>query len=114
MRSWHLPLLLAGLIAPAAGADDYVPLEKQFFDYFNGRCVQSMDDQMKQEGKDPTTGKYKVGIESYCGCTAQAVVSWLSAEEILQFANNPEQEPGASKLQPYFIACRDKTRQLVQ
>jgi hypothetical protein len=93
---------------------DQIPLERQFFDYFNDHCAQSMNGQLQQQGKDPTTSPYREGVSSYCSCTAQAVVSWLSAEEILQFANNPEQEPAASKIRPYFFACRDKARQVTQ
>jgi len=114
MRCGTLLALLAGLFVSPAVAAEHVPLERQFFDFFSDRCVQSMNQQLQQEGKDPTATRYHDGIASYCSCTAQAVVSWLSAEEILQFANDPEQEPGASKLHPYFLACRDKVRQAPQ
>lgn len=114
MRGYYLLVTLLGLISMPAAADDHVPLERQFFDYFNGSCAQSMNAQLQQQGKDPTASPYHDGIQTYCSCTAEAVVSWLSAEEILQFAGNPEQEPGASKIRPYFLACRDKARQVTQ
>jgi hypothetical protein len=113
MRYWYLSVLLSGFFSPAAAADR-VPLERQFFDFFNDRCAQSMNQQLQQQGKDPTATRYHDGITTYCSCTAQAIVSWLSAEEILQFANDPEQEPGASKIRPYFLACRDKAQQAPQ
>ncbi|HVJ33486.1 MAG TPA: hypothetical protein VND94_10245 [Terriglobia bacterium] len=114
MRRHSILAMLAGLIASPAIADERVPLDRQFFDFFDSRCTQSMNDQLRQQGKDPTATLYRTGISTYCGCTAQAVVSWLSAEEILQFANDPEQEPAASKMRPYFFACRDKAQQAVQ
>ena len=46
----------------------------------------------------------------YCACTSQAVVSFLSAEEIIAFANNPEQEPASSKMRPYFQGCLERAR----
>ncbi|HVJ43961.1 MAG TPA: hypothetical protein VM639_20835 [Dongiaceae bacterium] len=114
MRRHSILAMLAGLVASPVAADDHVPLEKQFYDFFDGRCTQSMNDQLRQQGKDPTASRYRTGIGTYCSCTAQAVVSWLSAEEILQFANDPEQEPGASKMRPYFLSCRDKAQQATQ
>jgi hypothetical protein len=114
MRWYYLPVIILGVVSTPALADDHVPLERQFFDYFSGSCATSMNTQLQQQGKDPTASPYRDGIQTYCSCTAEAVVSWLSAEEILQFANNPEQEPGASKIRPYFLACRDKARQVTQ
>ncbi|HWT98206.1 MAG TPA: hypothetical protein VN229_11350, partial [Terriglobales bacterium] len=114
MRRQSIFAILAGLVTSPAVADDRVPLDRQFFAFFNGRCTQSMNQQLQEQGKDPTAARYHAGIESYCGCTAQAVVSWLTAEEILQFANNPDQEPAAGKMRPYFFACRDKAQQAVQ
>jgi hypothetical protein len=105
---------MAGLVASPAVAEDHVPLDRQFIDFFNSRCVQSMNQQLQEQGKDPTETRYRTGIATYCGCTAEAVVSELTAEEILQFAANPEQEPAASKMRPHFFACRDKAQQAVQ
>ncbi|HEX9448342.1 MAG TPA: hypothetical protein VF920_10180 [Dongiaceae bacterium] len=109
-----LSVALLGLTSMPAAADEHVPLERQFFNYFNDHCTQSMNGQLQQQGKDPSVSPYRDGIQSYCSCTAQAVVSRLSAEEILQFANNPELDPAASKIRPYFFACRDKARQVTQ
>ncbi len=104
--------ILAAMMLPPqlATADTRVPLEKQFFDFFNGRCVADMQDQLRQSGKDPAATRYKEGVESYCACTAQALVNQLSAEEILAFANDPTHEPGASKIRPYFLRCKDEVR----
>ena len=115
MRRRYASLLLPGLLAssPVAAAE-HVPLERQFFDYFNDRCVQSMNGQLQQQSKDPQAAPYRDGIASYCSCTAQALVSWLDAGEIVQFAEDPTLEPGASKIRPYFLACRDKVRQAIQ
>lgn len=114
MRRHVIIAIAAGLSISPAVADEHVPLERQFFDFLNGRCAQSMNQQLQQQGKDPGEARYRTGIDTYCGCTAQAVVSWLSAEEILQFANDPEQEPAAGKMRPYFFACRDKAKQATQ
>lgn len=111
MRNRLFLTLLTMIITSPAFADDHVPLEKQFFDFFSSHCIQSMNAQLQQQGKNPTDAQYHTSIETYCTCTAQAVVSWLSAEEILQFANDPEHEPGASRLKPYFLTCRDRAQQ---
>lgn len=111
MRGARLLILVAMLLPPQlAVAESRVPLEKQFFDFFSGRCVADMQNQLRQSGKDPDMPRFKAGVQSYCDCTAQALVSWLSAEEILAFANDPAHEPGASKMRPYFESCRDQVR----
>lgn len=114
MRRQSIIAILAGLVSSPVVADDHVPLDRQFFDFFNGRCTQSMNQQLQEQGKDPTTARYHTGIETYCSCTAQAVVSELTAEEILQFATNPEQEPAAGKMRAHFFSCRDKVQQATQ
>jgi hypothetical protein len=109
-RAWALILAGASLLPHAAAAEGRVPLEKQFFDFFDGRCVTDMQNQLRESGKDPEAPRFKAGVETYCACTAQALVSRLSAEEILAFANDPTHEPGASKIRPYFEQCRDQVR----
>ncbi len=85
------------------------PLEKQFFDYFARQCTAGMNAEIVSTGKNSKDAKVASGIEKYCSCTSQAVVSYLSAEEIISFAQNPEKEPAASKMRPYFAKkCQGK------
>jgi hypothetical protein len=50
----------------------------------------------------------------YCSCTSQAVVSNLTAEEIIAFAISPEQEPAAGKMKPHFLECQERARHLTE
>lgn len=100
-------ILVAGTLS--AKADELrPPLEKQFFDYFAGQCQSALETQAKSRGKKLDQGGLGDSIEKYCACTSQAVVSHLSAGEIIAFANNPESEPGASKMKPLFAQCQGK------
>jgi hypothetical protein len=87
------------------------PLEKQFFDYFNGRCVAGLKIEAQKAGKSADDGAIQKTIGSYCSCTSQAVVSFLDAEEIVIFAIDPTKPQVASKMQPYFQSCKEKSRQ---
>lgn len=85
------------------------PLEKQFFNYFSDRCTGGMNAEIAASGKNPKDVKVAKAVQQYCSCTSQAVVSYLSAEEIISFAINPEKEPAASKMRPYFAKkCQGK------
>ena len=101
-----LALLLTG--ATSASADD--PLEKQFFDYFAQRCEAGMEAEWKDADLDPNNPEAQKVMSKFCTCTSQAVVSFLSAEEIIAFVNNPEQEPAASKMRPHFLECHERAR----
>ena len=97
--------------APAAANE---PLEKQFFDYFTQRCEAAMEAEWKAANLDPENPQAQVVVEKYCACTSQAVVSFLSAEEIIAFANNPEQEPAAGKMRPHFTSCQERVRKVTE
>jgi hypothetical protein len=97
--------------APAAAGE---PLEKQFFDYFTERCEAAMEAEWKAANLDAENPQAQVVVEKYCSCTSQAVVSFLSAEEIIAFANNPEQEPAAGKMRPYFTSCQERVRKAAE
>jgi len=110
MRKFVIGLGLAAcIISPAVAEDLRPPLEKQFFDYFTGQCIFALETQAKSKGKKLDQGGLAENIGNYCKCTSQAVVSYLSAEEIISFAINPEKEPAASKMKPYFAACQGKS-----
>jgi len=100
--------VIAAGILPAQGEELKPPLEKQFFEYFAGQCESALETQAQSRGKKLDQGGLGESIEKYCACTSQAVVSHLSAGEIVAFANNPESEPGASKMKPYFSQCQGK------
>lgn len=100
--------VLAAAILPARADELRPPLEKQFFEYFAGQCESALETQAQSRGKKLDQGGLGESIEKYCACTSQAVVSHLSAGEIIAFANNPESEPGASKMKPYFAQCQGK------
>jgi hypothetical protein len=99
--------VIALCTAPAAANE---PLEKQFFDYFTQRCEAALEAEWKAAELDPNNPEARSVLGKYCGCTSQAVVSFLSAEEIISFANNPEQEPAASKMRPHFEECQERAR----
>ena len=86
------------------------PLEKQFFDYFTGRCEKAMAAEWKAANLDPANPEAQDVMVKYCACTSQAVVSFLDAEEIISFASDPEQEPAAGKMKPYFVECQERVR----
>lgn len=100
-------LLAVGML-PAQADELRPPLEKQFFDYFSGQCENALETQAQSRGKKLDQGGLGESIEKYCACTSQAVVSHLSAGEIIAFANNPESEPAASKIKPFFAQCQGK------
>lgn len=106
-------VLVAALSAAVAGpslADELrPPLEKQFFDYFSRQCVSDLETQARSKGKKLDVGGLGDSIKHYCDCTSQAVVSYLSAEELIAFAINPETEPAATKMKPYYAACQGKS-----
>ena len=103
---------LSGGMAGAVQADTLrPPLEKQFFDYFNDRCVAGLRIEAEKAGKNAADDKVQKTIGSYCSCTSQAVVSFLDAEEIVIFAIDPTKPPVAEKMQPYFQGCKDNSRQ---
>ena len=97
-------------VAPAAASE---PLEKQFFDYFTQRCEVALQAEWQAAKLDVENPAAKEMMTRYCACTSQAVVSFLSAEEIISFANNPEQEPAAGKMRPHFQECQDRARKRV-
>ena len=103
-----LALAIAVLCATPAAANE--PLEKQFFDYFAQRCEAALEAEWKAADLDPNNPEARNVLGKYCGCTSQAVVSFLNAEEIISFANNPEQEPAASKMRPHFEECQERAR----
>jgi hypothetical protein len=102
-----IPFLI-GLALPVQAEELRPPLEKQFFDYFSGQCESALETQAKSQGKRLDQGNLGDSINNYCACTSQAVVSYLSAGEIIAFANNPEAEPAASKIKPLFAKCQGK------
>jgi hypothetical protein len=102
---------LAMLCAAPAAADE--PLEKQFFDYFSQRCEAGMQAEWRDANLDLENPLAKAMMAKYCACTSQAVVSFLTAEEIIAFANNPEQDPAGSKMRPHFLQCEERARQKV-
>lgn len=99
---------LITLALPVQAEELRPPLEKQFFDYFAGECKGALETQAKAQGKRLDQGNLGDSINNYCACTSQAVVSYLSASEIIAFANNPEAEPAASKIKPLFAKCQGK------
>jgi hypothetical protein len=103
-----LALGLALFLTSPASAKE--PLEKQFFDYFTGRCEKAMAAEWKAANLDPANPEAQDVMVKYCACTSQAVVSFLDAEEIISFADNPEREPAASKMRPYFVDCQERAR----
>jgi len=102
---------LALLCAAPAAANE--PLEKQFFDYFTQRCEAAMEAEWKAANLDPGNPEAHEVMVKYCACTSQSVVSFLSAEEMISFATNPEQEPAASKMRPHFVECQERARKKV-
>ena len=109
-------VLLTGLALLGGTRADALrpPLEKQFFDYFNERCVAGLKIEAEKAGKNPDDAPIQKTIGGYCACTSQAVVSFLDAEEIVIFAIDPSKPQVASKMQPYFQGCKDKSRQSAQ
>lgn len=101
-------LLFAAGISFVRAEELRPPLEKQFFDYFATQCQSALETQARSQGKNLEQGNLASGIKSYCACTSQTIVSYLSASEIISFATNPEAEPAASKITPYFNKCQGK------
>ncbi|MBK8157906.1 MAG: hypothetical protein IPK59_03625 [Rhodospirillaceae bacterium] len=100
-------MLLAG--SDIALADSLrPPLEKQFFDFFAQECVAGMEADAKSMNLDTSQPAIKEGIDRYCSCTSQAVVSYLDPKEIISFANDATKEPVASKMKPHFDRCKGK------
>ena len=84
------------------------PLEKQFFDFFAEECVAGMEADAKTMNLDASQPAIKEGIDRYCSCTSQAVVSYLDPKEIISFANDATNDPVATKMKPYFDRCKGK------
>jgi hypothetical protein len=108
MRYLRLAILfvVAGSFPVAADLRD--PLEKQFFDYFTQRCNEGLAAEAKSQNLDITKTGVAEGINKYCSCTSQAVVSYLTAEEMISFAVDATRDPASSKMKPYFEQCRGK------
>ncbi len=100
-------LLIVGN-APAVADNLRPPLEKQFFDYFARQCSDGLLAEAKAMNMDAAQAGVAEGIERYCACTSQAVVSHLDAPEIISFAVDPTREPAAGKMKPYFEQCHGK------
>jgi hypothetical protein len=84
------------------------PLEKQFFDYFTKQCSDGLAAEAKAMNMDTAAAGVAEGINKYCTCTSQAIVSHLSAEEIISFAVDPTKDPAAATMKPYFEQCHGK------
>lgn len=95
-------------VASANAESLRAPLEKQFFDYFAKQCSDGLAAEATSMNMDPSQPAVAEGINRYCSCTSQAVVSRLDAGEIIAFANDPSKEPAASKMKPYFAQCHGK------
>ena len=106
----HAALALGFLLVGAANALAADPLEKQFFDYFTQRCEAAMEAEWNAANLDPENPEAHAVMTKYCACTSQAVVSFLTAEEIIAFATDPEKEPAAGKMRPHFVACQERVR----
>ena len=103
---YRLVALLLVLSGSSVMADNMrPPLERQFFEFFRAKCSEGMRAEIKTVGKNPDDSKIADAIARYCTCTSQAVVSYLTAEEIISFSIDPEKEPAASKMKPYFQSC---------
>ena len=103
-------IVMAAVSAAAASANE--PLEKQFFDYFTASCEKAMQEEWKSQNLDPDNPAAHAVMVKYCSCTSQAVVSDLTAEEIISFAVNPEAEPAAGKMKPHFVECQERARKV--
>jgi hypothetical protein len=88
------------------------PLEKQFYDYFTAQCEKAMKDEWAAQNLDPDNPAAHAVMVKYCSCTSQSVVSYLTAEEIIAFAVNPDAEPAASKMTPHFVECQERARKV--
>jgi len=108
-RSVLFAALILASASPVAADTLRPPLEKQFFDFFQAQCVVGLEAEAMSMNMDPTQESVAAGINNYCACTAQAVVSHLTAEEIISFGVNPEKEPAAGKMRPYFEQCHGKS-----
>lgn len=110
MRRIGLLAVFISVVGLPASADTLrPPLEKQFFDFFRAQCVVGLEAEAISMNMDPTQENVAASIAGYCACTAQAVVSHLTAEEIISFGVNPEKEPAAGKMRPYFEQCHGKS-----
>ena len=105
-----MAVVMAAFSAAAASANE--PLEKQFFDYFTASCEKAMQEEWKSQNLDPDNPAAHAVMVKYCSCTSQAVVSDLTAEEIISFAVNPEAEPAAGKMKPHFVECQERARKV--
>lgn len=106
-------LVAAALLAlaggfPATAETLRAPLEKQFFDYFTKQCSDGLAAEAKAMNMDTSAAGVAEGINKYCTCTSQAIVSHLSAEEIISFAVDPTKDPAAATMKPYFEQCHGK------
>lgn len=110
MRTLWLVAAMGSCLALSASAKE--PLEKQFYDYFAASCQKAMKAEWEAQKLDVNNPAAHAVMVKYCSCTSQSVVSYLSAEEIIAFATNPEQEPAASKMKPRFLECQDRARKV--
>jgi len=113
VTAYRLLLIFAVSCAaiPASAAE---PLEKQFYDYFTATCEKAMKAEWAAQNLDPDNPAAHTVMVKYCSCTSQSVVSYLSAEEIIAFAVNPEQEPTAAKMRPHFVECQERARKIAE
>jgi hypothetical protein len=105
-----VPLIAACCLGGAVQAAE--PLEKQFYDYFTATCETAMQAEWKAQNLDPNNPAATAVVRKYCSCTSQAAVSYLTAEEIISFAVNPEAEPAAGKMKPHFLECQERARKV--
>jgi hypothetical protein len=96
---------MAAFVSLSMADDLRPPLEKQFFDFFAGQCADGLVAEAKSMNMDPKQPNVADGITRYCACTSQAIVSHLTAAEIIAFANDATRDPAAGKMKPYFKEC---------
>ncbi len=104
--------LFAAAVIAGGVAHAQEPLEKQFYDYFTAQCEKAMKDEWAAQNLDPDNPAAHAVMVKYCSCTSQSVVSYLTAEEIIAFAVNPDAEPAASKMTPHFVECQERARKV--
>ena len=107
--AWLLPFAAFCVTTPTSANE---PLEKQFYDYFTASCEKAMKAEWAAQNLDASNPAAHAVMVKYCSCTSQAVVSYLSAEEIISFAVNPEQDPAAGKMKPHFVDCQERARKV--
>lgn len=108
-RTLALSLVAACVALPVLANE---PLEKQFYDYFTASCEKAMKAEWETQNLDPNNPAAHAVMVKYCSCTSQAVVSYLTAEEMISFAVNPEADPAAAKMKPHFVDCQERARKV--